>query len=139
MSDVKAAQPAISEKAAKPEEKLDMAKLVESIAISVASAMRAGQPAAPVYEGRGSRNYGPVCGVCDQYVSACNNEHESMSVYTVNYPEFGQFFQGVFINGKKYLSNDENHFTTPVTSRIRNRHKSAGDNHGPTDPRTDCF
>ena len=31
-------------------------------------------------------------------------------MYPTNYPEFGDFFQGVFVNGVRYLSNNGDHF-----------------------------
>ncbi len=61
-----------------------------------------------VATGRG-RDYGPQCVVCGQYTSACHSKHVEISVYPTRYPEFGDVFQGVFINGVKYLSNDESH------------------------------
>jgi hypothetical protein len=35
-----------------------------------------------------------------------------MVVFPRRYPEHGQFFQGVYLNGVKYLSNDEGHEIT---------------------------
>ena len=100
----------------KPE--TDIAKLVADITKSImneslpamAAAMAGNKPASqPVMDTGRGRTYGPVCTTCGQYVTGCNNEHENMAVYTVNYPEFGEFFQGVRLNGVNYLSNNENH------------------------------
>lgn len=36
----------------------------------------------------------------------CEGEHTTMVVYPVRYPHFGKFFQGVMINGIRYLSDN---------------------------------
>lgn len=49
------------------------------------------------------------CGDCGQALTACESKHTKMVVYPTRYPEFSRFFAGVTINGKTYLSNNENH------------------------------
>lgn len=101
---------------------VDIAKLVADITKSVmdqalpavASAFAANQPKPQAYvDPRGAPNHGEVCGVCRQYVKACEGKHVDLCVYPSRYPEFGEFFQGCRINGVTYLSNDESH-TVPV-------------------------
>lgn len=90
----------------------ELQSLVKSIAeemlgVSVAAATAMRPQAAPT--GHQARNFGPRCGTCGQYESACKGEHVDLCVYPVNYPEFGDFFQGVILNGVKYLSNGPGH------------------------------
>jgi hypothetical protein len=81
----------------------------EMLAVSVATA-QAMQPTqvvqAPPQRGIVT---GPICGTCGQAEKACGREHKDIAVYPTSYPEFGEWFQGVFINGVKYLSNNESH------------------------------
>ena len=49
------------------------------------------------------------CNVCRQPLSGCEGKHVEMVVYPTRYPEHADFFPGVYINGTRYLSNDENH------------------------------
>lgn len=48
------------------------------------------------------------CPKCFQPVSACNGKHRRVVVYPTN-QRFGRYFQGVFINGIRYLSNGPSH------------------------------
>ena len=86
----------------------DTVKTVMEAALPmVAAAYASGQPK-PQASTRG-KDYGPRCGICGQYVSGCNNEHEEVIVYPERYPEFGKYFRGYGLNGVWYLSNNENH------------------------------
>jgi hypothetical protein len=132
MSDIKPSlPPAPPQKAASaPVQSMDEAAIKslvkgiaeEMLAVSVATA-QAMRPAAPQPQAEVLKGYGPVCNVCGQYLKACEGEHENICVYPVNYPEFGDFFQGVFINGVKYLSNNESHLI-PVPKKAVTQFKS---------------
>lgn len=50
-----------------------------------------------------------ACGECGQRKSGCRGEHELMSVYPKQFPQYADYFQGVFINGVRYLSNNAEH------------------------------
>lgn len=51
-----------------------------------------------------------TCHVCGQALkTGCMGEHEMAVVFPKRYPEHGDFFQGVILNGVKYLSNDDQH------------------------------
>jgi hypothetical protein len=50
-----------------------------------------------------------LCHECGQAVKGCEGKHVKMVVYPTRYPEFARFFAGVTLNGKNYVSNDENH------------------------------
>lgn len=53
------------------------------------------------------------CDKCGQNVKACKDDgHVQMVVYPTKYPEFGDWFMGVFINGVRYLSNNAAHAVT---------------------------
>jgi hypothetical protein len=52
------------------------------------------------------------CSDCGQAVSACHGKHVQMVVYPTRYPEHAEYFQGVLLNGVKYLSNNEGHQIT---------------------------
>lgn len=49
------------------------------------------------------------CQVCGQRVSGCLGEHESIVVYPTRFMQYADYFQGVFINGERYLSNNADH------------------------------
>lgn len=58
-----------------------------------------------------------ICHVCRQALAGCEGKHVQLVVYPQRYPEHGQFFQGVFLNGVKYLSNDDGHeITVPANA-----------------------
>lgn len=51
-----------------------------------------------------------TCTECGQILeTGCKGKHVQMVVFPQRYPEHAEFFQGVFLNGRRYLSNDENH------------------------------
>lgn len=64
------------------------------------------QPTVPASRGPATFN---VCTVCQQNLAACGDKHADFVAFPVKYPEFGDFFQGLFVNGVKYISNDEAH------------------------------
>lgn len=108
--EVKSAAPA------KPAEKLslsaeDLQKIIQDTALSVAMAVKNAGPQqvtpAPS-DGRRGLDYGPVCTICRQPEKGCHKEHVDMVVFPTRYPEFGDFFRGVILNGVVYLSSDEN-------------------------------
>jgi hypothetical protein len=121
MSDIKPNTPAAPQKPteAKTEAKAgtiggsDLESLIKriseemlSVSIATASAMR---PAAPAPSGHQARDFGPKCGTCGQYETACQKKHVDFCAYPTNYPEFGEFFQGIMVNGVRYLSNGPGH------------------------------
>ena len=120
MSDVKTpAAPAKTENLSITRSDLnDIIKSVanEMLAVSVATAnaMRP-QAAEPVMQDP-TRGMGPLCSTCGQPIKACDEKHVEMAVYPCSYPEFGDFFQGVIVNGVKYLSNNESHLI-PVPAK----------------------
>lgn len=80
------------------------AKLIPAaVAAAVTANQAASQPrqAAPVQARRGG-----VCQVCRQRDGACGGKHVEMVVFPEAHDEY---FQGVFLNGVKYLSNDPGH------------------------------
>lgn len=82
-------------------------KAVMSETVPALMAMQAGQSSAGS-RSRPSRQL-IQCRECKQAgpgKAPCNGEHVSMVVYPARYPEFGKWFQGSFINGIRYLSNN---------------------------------
>lgn len=54
-----------------------------------------------------------ICSACGQDAdNGCMGKHTKMVVFPQRYPEHGEFFQGVFLNGVRYLSNDDQHEVT---------------------------
>lgn len=74
---------------------------------ALAVALKGTQPQAP--QGTPRRDPGALCPTCGQGENACKKEHVKLVVYPSRYPEFGEFFQGVIINGVRYLSNNQDH------------------------------
>lgn len=80
-----------------------------------ASAAHANTPAHP----------GQKCHECRQLLRACKGQHMKMCVYPKN-EEFGQFFQGVKVNGVVYLSDFPGHeITVPKENDIAERLQAA--------------
>lgn len=50
------------------------------------------------------------CGTCRQKQTACKGTHRQVVVYPQRYPEFGNDFPGVTINGVKYRSSSPDEF-----------------------------
>lgn len=58
------------------------------------------------------------CQDCGQRVSACKRQHRKMVVFPSQY---GEWFQGVFVNGVRYLSSSPNHqIDVPAEAPIEN-------------------
>ena len=58
------------------------------------------------------------CHECGQLVSACDRKHVQMVVYPLKYPQYADYFPGVFVNGVRYLSNDDGHpITVPAVAQ----------------------
>lgn len=51
------------------------------------------------------------CADCGQEVGACNGEHVKMIVFPER-AEYGEWFEGAYINGIRYLSNNRGHLVT---------------------------
>lgn len=82
----------------------------QMIPAAVAAAVAATTKQAPAQAPASTSVLGaPQCTECGQKLSACKGKHAKMVVFPVHYPEY---FQGVFINGQKYLSNDGSHEVT---------------------------
>lgn len=90
----------------------------EALPLAVGLAAQAAQPAAKPYQsGQFSRE---KCAACRQYLIACKGEHEMLAVYPQN-SKYGRWFQGVWINGERYLSNNLGHkIAVPKANDIRN-------------------
>jgi len=52
------------------------------------------------------------CNECGQDKRACKSGHVSLCVYPSRYPEFAEWFMGVYINGVRYLSDRPGHMVT---------------------------
>lgn len=63
-------------------------------------------------QGRQSMVHVERCQECGQAKRGCGGEHVQMVVFPTKYPEFGEWFQGCWINGVRYLSNDAGHTVT---------------------------
>ncbi len=59
-----------------------------------------------------------LCQVCRQAVSGCGGVHSEMIVFPQKYPEFGKWFQGVTINGVRYLSDNATDYVTVPASCV---------------------
>ena len=83
-------------------------EMVPALVATQLSAVQASQPkyAAPVVKST------EECTVCRQHLAACKGEHTFMVVFPKN-TEYSKFFQGVFINGRKYASDHDQH-SVPV-------------------------
>jgi hypothetical protein len=68
----------------------------------VASPQQGGFPRVPVIR----------CNECGQDKRACKSGHKQMCVYPTRYPEFAEWFMGVYINGVRYLSDRPGHLIT---------------------------
>lgn len=52
------------------------------------------------------------CPKCLQSLSGCNGRHKKIVVFMSKYRKFARNFQGVIINGVRYISNDPGHLIT---------------------------
>lgn len=52
------------------------------------------------------------CQECGQLEAACNKEHVKMVVTFTKYPQYAEFFVGIYLNGVRYLSNHPGHYVT---------------------------
>ncbi len=106
MSDAK--KPEVT--AAKPSEPniADLVRqTVEGLLPSLILAAQGGRPA--VKEAPVPMGFRPRCVTCGQVEgTGCNGKHVEIAVYP-NRAETAEYFQGVSLNGVKYLSNDEGH------------------------------
>lgn len=86
-------------------------RMAKTIADGIATGMAA---AAQIQANAAAAARGPAlkpkmgCGICRQDISGCNNEHRLLAVYPRS-KKYGRFFQGVIINGVRYLSNHRGH------------------------------
>lgn len=99
-------QPAAEAPKPKTDEMREVARalaeeLVPSVAVAVAQATRG-----PVVHDPRRQPPPPNptrCSTCGQLLVACKDEHEMLVVYPQNV-RHGKFFQGLFLNGVRYLS-----------------------------------
>lgn len=93
----------------------------EVLPTAVAVAVQAGKPVPTATQVAASK-YPPGirCGDCGQYLTACKEEHVQMVVFPKRNPKKnGKWFQGVFINGVRYLSVNSSHrITVPKNAEI---------------------
>lgn len=86
---------------------------VEALMPAIASAVLQGNKPGPMVAGQVPRVPVIRCGTCGQDQRACKvNGHEKMVVYPARYPEFAEWFMGVYINGVRYLSDNASHLVT---------------------------
>jgi uncharacterized protein YraI len=94
---------------------------VEALMPAIAAAtINAGKGQVPA-QGVGHFNRPPVirCNQCGQDQKACKtNGHTEMVVYPTRYPEFAEWFMGVYINGVRYLSDRPGHKITVPTDSV---------------------
>lgn len=91
---------------------------MEEMMPAMAAAVRAGQPAATSEAAANKIRRWQHCNECKQkgpatkenpYGSPCKNEHIYMVVFPKRYPQVAKYFQGVFINSVRYLSDNRRH------------------------------
>jgi hypothetical protein len=89
----------------------DMRELVKVMMEEMMPAVIAATRHTPVQTAPAERRGmgGPTCFDCGQLTVACKGEHTMMVVYPTNLPEQAEWFRGAIINGKSYLSNDDQH------------------------------
>lgn len=85
-------------------------QLIPAAIVAAVQATKAqNQPVAP-------QRLAPVapqrCHECGQQKTACEGKHLKMVVFPMRYPQHAEYFQGVFLNGVRYLSNDGSHEVT---------------------------
>lgn len=80
---------------------------VEAMMPAVAASIAAAAPKqAPVSIDRAPHSH-PRCPECNQYIVACKGKHERIVVYPAS-DQFTDWFDGVDINGVRYISSDRN-------------------------------
>jgi hypothetical protein len=85
-------------------------KTLEAVLPSLIASLRAGQAPAPVQKRAGpSARRCDVCGFPTKDGKSECAEHEAVVAYPTKYPEWGDWFTGIVINGVKVLSNHESH------------------------------
>jgi hypothetical protein len=85
-------------------------KTLEAVLPSLIAGLKAGQAPAPVQKRAGpSARRCDVCGFPTKDGKSECDEHEYVVAYPTKYPEWGDWFTGVIINGVKVLSNHESH------------------------------
>lgn len=83
---------------------------VEALMPAIASAVLQGKTPNVVAAGPAQRVPVIRCGECGQDKRACaKTGHTKMVVYPSRYPEFAEWFMGVYINGVRYLSDHPSH------------------------------
>lgn len=118
----------MSEKpASKPEAKSESTATLEAAIKAVAEQIIPSAIAAAITANNASRpaqaappKPPPIgrCHECGQLVSACDKKHVQMVVYPLKYPQYADYFPGVFVNGVRYLSNDDGHpITVPAVAQ----------------------
>ena len=83
-------------------------QLIISASIAAATTVQPAQSAQQTKKNSSAPQIIPVCGECQQLVTACKGEHTKMVVFPDKYPEFAKWFAGVMINGVRYVSNNSN-------------------------------
>jgi len=102
---IKPTTPATEVKQAFTKEQLDQVQHVAiAAALAGADVKKVGNVAAAAQPTFDSRE---ECLVCHQTKAACREKHVKMVVYPIKYPEFITFFDGIKINGVRYLSYSE--------------------------------
>ena len=91
---------------------------VEALMPAMAAAAKMNQPAVQAGNVRRERKHIQKCGICKQALTGCESKHTEMVVYPTRYPEFGDWFQGVFINGARYLSDGPHHKIPVPTNTV---------------------
>lgn len=80
-------------------------------AVAVQTAQGLQQAPQPTQPQSLPRFRGEQCPECKQAVAACKSKHAKMVVFPKN-PNYGKWFQGINLNGVKYLSHNGGHAIT---------------------------
>lgn len=90
--------------------------IADGIAMGIAVAAKGNTPAPT--QTRAQARQKKTCGECKQDLRGCEGKHRLMVVYP---KKNGRYFQGVIINGVRYLSNNKNHkICVPANADISN-------------------
>lgn len=93
-------------------------EVLEAITMGVALGMQQVQPQQAAAKPGTARRFGPPCPECKQPKMGCGKKHKQVVVYPRN-PRHARFFQGVRLNGVRYISNGPGHaITVPADAPI---------------------
>lgn len=107
----------------KPEASLSATELKEALSAALSEGIAMGM----AMQSKGSMKplepgikMGATCGKCGQSDMRCRDQHQKMVVFPKN-RRHGKFFQGIWLNGVRYLSNNGSHsIWVPKENGIQN-------------------